>query len=74
MMTDINEEALRIQAARTSERHGTARVAYMHLNVTDGEGWSRAVQACGGLGKRLDICVNNAGTSYKNKASWHHAM
>jgi NADP-dependent 3-hydroxy acid dehydrogenase YdfG len=70
MMTDINKDALRIQAARISDRPGPNRVAYTTLDVTDGEAWSRAVRACAGLGERLDICVNNAGTTYKNKASW----
>ena len=67
MMTDINEEALRVQAARITERAGPNRVAYMSLDVTDGDGWGRAVRTCAGLGEKLDICVNNAGTTYKNK-------
>jgi len=67
MMTDIDLEALRIQAERLSERHGSTRVVYTQLNVTDAKDWSRAVQACFDLGKTLDICVNNAGTTYRNK-------
>jgi NADP-dependent 3-hydroxy acid dehydrogenase YdfG len=69
MMIDINEEGVRNEAARIAASSDNSSVWWRCLNVTDGEGWSRAVEACVGLGKRLDVCVNNAGTTYKNKVS-----
>lgn len=70
MLTDINEDGLRAQVTRMEES-ADARVAWLCLDVTDGAAWSRAVRHCLDRWQRLDICVNNAGTTYKNKASWH---
>jgi 3-oxoacyl-[acyl-carrier protein] reductase len=70
MMTDINKDGLRSQAARMQERTGGIRVATFCLDVTDGEAWSRAVEECMKEWQTLDIVVNNAGTTYKNKVRW----
>lgn len=37
------------------------------MDVTKEDAWTKAVQACIDNWGGLDICVNNAGTSYKNK-------
>jgi hypothetical protein len=56
---------------------GGQRVAGIHphtmmfikMNVANEEDWERVLEITLSKWGRVDICVNNAGTSYKNKAS-----
>ncbi len=43
---------------------------YVHLDVTDEEGWTRAVDASLGHFGRLDVLVNNAGLLHLAATSW----
>lgn len=42
---------------------------FVQMNVAKEEDWEAVVETTLGKWGRLDICVNNAGTSYKNKVS-----
>jgi NADP-dependent 3-hydroxy acid dehydrogenase YdfG len=67
LLTDINKDGLRAQATQMLDSN--ARVAWYRLDVTDADDWRRAVGHCLDVWHRLDICVNNAGTTYKNRVS-----
>lgn len=52
------------------ERVATAHPNSMHFvktNVASEEDWERVLETTLAKWGRVDICVNNAGTSYKNK-------
>ena len=40
---------------------------FMKMNVTNEEDWETCIENTVDKFGRIDICVNNAGTSYKNK-------
>jgi NADP-dependent 3-hydroxy acid dehydrogenase YdfG len=42
---------------------------FYEMNVATEEDWERVIENTLNKFGRLDICVNNAGTSYKNKVS-----
>jgi NADP-dependent 3-hydroxy acid dehydrogenase YdfG len=65
LLADINKDGLKAQL----EKYPQDQVASIVMDVTNETDWSLAVAMCLAAWKRLDICVNNAGTSYKNKAS-----
>lgn len=60
---DINEDA----ANETAQRIGGDRTHVAKWDVTSADDWKRAVEVCIKKFGRLDIVVNNAGTTYKNK-------
>lgn len=67
LLGDLNQEG----AANVARRcEGTdASTAVKMMNVSSETDWREAVQTCVEKWGRLDIVVNNAGTSYKNKVS-----
>jgi NADP-dependent 3-hydroxy acid dehydrogenase YdfG len=67
-MADINEAGLRTQEARLRACGYAGEVVPVVLDVTNGDAWKNVVENHVKSGKNLDIVVNNAGTSYKNKA------
>ena len=51
----------RVAATRPKSMH------FIKMNVTKEEDWENCIENTLNKYGRLDICVNNAGTSYKNK-------
>ena len=64
VLADINETGVR---AKAKEIGGDALA--ITLNVTEAEGWKQTVKTIVETFGRLDIVCNNAGTSYRNKAT-----
>lgn len=62
---DLNEDTAKetIAKAASSNENGAA----LQFDVTSEEGWAKAVKDAQSRWGRLDIVVNNAGWSYKNK-------
>jgi len=63
LIGDINEKG----AKATADKIGGNNTIIMNMNVTSADNWKAAVDAVVQKWGRLDIVVNNAGTSYKNK-------
>ena len=59
VVADLQDEAGNAVAQEIEQSGGKA--AYVHLNVTDEEGWTSAVATTLDVFGRLDILVNNAG-------------
>jgi NADP-dependent 3-hydroxy acid dehydrogenase YdfG len=54
-----------------AEKIGNGTVS-MKMDVTQESDWKKAVDICIEKFGRIDIVVNNAGTSYKNKVSLNY--
>lgn len=67
MMTDMNMEVLERSAQSIIKANNNVPIIARQLNVTSATDWTEAVKACDSFFHRLDIVVNNAGTSYRNK-------
>ncbi|KAI9726335.1 MAG: hypothetical protein M1828_001609 [Chrysothrix sp. TS-e1954] len=63
LVGDLNEDT----AAATAKAMPSERAIPMSMDVTQEDHWKAAVEKCVQQWGRLDIVVNNAGTSYKNK-------
>lgn len=63
MLGDLNSEG----AATIARQCEGAETLVKMMNVTSETDWREAVGACVEKWGRLDIVVNNAGTSYRNK-------
>jgi NAD(P)-dependent dehydrogenase (short-subunit alcohol dehydrogenase family) len=62
---DIDEEGA---GAQSEKLGGEERaVLFGRMDVASDEDWKRTVDSCLSKWGRLDIVVNNAGTTYKNK-------
>jgi NADP-dependent 3-hydroxy acid dehydrogenase YdfG len=61
LIGDIDEPGAKAKAAELSD--GLA----MKMDVSKDTDWKSAVDLCVNKWGRIDICVNNAGTTYKNK-------
>ena len=59
VIADLNDDAGKAVVEEIAQSGGKA--AYVHLNVTDEQGWADAVSATLDTFGRLDILVNNAG-------------
>ena len=64
VLTDINDDLGQRTATQIDEEVGNA--TYVHLDVTREEEWTAAVQAAVSNFGRLDVLVNNAGTSVRS--------
>jgi 3-oxoacyl-[acyl-carrier protein] reductase len=64
LIGDINEFGAEILAGKLA-KYGT--VASTKMDVTSEADWKQAVDLCVNALRGLDIVVNNAGTTYKNK-------
>lgn len=69
LLCDINVRG----ATSTAESIGKddTFVRPQRMDVTKAEDWDAAVQECEKTWGRLDVVVNNAGTSYKSKVRKH---
>jgi len=71
LICDLNESGAQDVASKLdaeckkSSEGGAARG--FKMNVCERDDWAAAVKACVDNWGRVDVCVNNAGTSYKNK-------
>lgn len=61
MIGDIDEPGAK---AKASELSGSLA---MKMDVTKDVDWKSAVDLCVSQWGHIDICVNNAGTTYRNK-------
>jgi NAD(P)-dependent dehydrogenase (short-subunit alcohol dehydrogenase family) len=64
LLADLNEPGVRSKAKEIG-----GSVHAIRVNVTEAEDWKTAVETAVSKFGRLDIVVNNAGTSYRNKAT-----
>jgi NAD(P)-dependent dehydrogenase (short-subunit alcohol dehydrogenase family) len=71
VLGDINFGGAGAKALQIVQQHAVdlANVGFIRMDVTNAEDWRVAVAECVARSGRLDICVNNAGTTYKNKLS-----
>ena len=67
LIADLNESG----AQSMAEKIGNGTVSMM-MDVTQESDWKKAVDICIEKFGRIDIVVNNAGTSYKNKVSLNY--
>lgn len=64
IVADLNEDGAKETIAKSStEANGVA----LKMDVTSRDAWTNAVKEANSKWGRLDIVVNNAGWSYKNK-------
>lgn len=64
VVTDIDP----IGGERVASYHPHS-MQFIQMDVSKEEDWEAVIENTVGKFGRLDICVNNAGTSYKNKVS-----
>jgi NAD(P)-dependent dehydrogenase (short-subunit alcohol dehydrogenase family) len=64
VVADMN----RMGGARVSE-YNKENMYFVEMNVAKSEDWERCLEKCVGKWGRVDVVVNNAGTSYRNKVS-----
>jgi cyclopentanol dehydrogenase len=64
VLTDINDELGRKTAAGIAEAGGEA--LYLHLDVTNEEGWIKVIAETVSRFGRLDVLVNNAGSTARH--------
>ncbi|KAF2843667.1 oxidoreductase [Patellaria atrata CBS 101060] len=65
LIGDLNSSA----ATTTAQSLKSSNIKTLKMNVTEESHWKEAVSVCLATWGRLDIIVNNAGTTYKNKPS-----
>lgn len=63
LIGDLNEAG----AQKVADKAGGSKVKVIKMNVCDESAWKSAVDTCIREFGSLDIVVNNAGWSYKNK-------
>jgi NAD(P)-dependent dehydrogenase (short-subunit alcohol dehydrogenase family) len=64
VLTDINDDLGQRSASQIDDEVGGA--IYVHLDVTREEQWTAAIQAAVSTFGKLDVLVNNAGTSVRS--------
>ncbi|KAB8748947.1 hypothetical protein FH972_026498 [Carpinus fangiana] len=62
LVGDIN-----LDGATATTKEGPSTMKALHMDVTSAPAWKEAVETCLSEWKHLDIVVNNAGWSYKNR-------
>jgi NAD(P)-dependent dehydrogenase (short-subunit alcohol dehydrogenase family) len=65
VVADINAVAGQAVASTNA-----ANMAFHKTDVTSAADWESVVEAAFKRFGRLDVVVNNAGTTYRNKVSW----
>ena len=68
LVGDINIEGVKSWADKDGDNLRVAR-----MDVTTEDGWKNGVKECVDTFGRIDVLVNNAGWTYKNKVSRQHS-